>query len=229
LAERLPELYEAQIRGIFEAFIEFDKKEQEECVSAEYEPVARPEILVPTVRNSDELRFVKALTARIASECGLTEEGYTFGSMLETIDACNNIESIAPECDFLSIGSNDLTEEVLYCSRHDFAARNKLMMAHWKNRDPFLTLYDPVIQTIYDAVGRARSVNPDIQVDLCGAHAEDIASLEALRSLNLDGVSVPPTEQNMNTLPLEYNFSTFRKHQDTVNSPLPDNNRAPEI
>jgi len=214
LAAQIPALYKAQIRAIFDAVIVGHKDCATEWGNDESDTQrARVEIMVPLTKTAAELCFVKAMVRNIAAEYDLSEKDYTFGSMLETIEACENIKEIVAECDFLSIGSNDLTEAILDCPRHDYEARHAMMTTHKEDKDPFLTLYKPVIKAIREAASRARSVKPDIQIDLCGAHAQDLASLNLLRDVKLNSVSLPPTEINMNTLRMAYDYQTFETVQ----------------
>jgi phosphoenolpyruvate-protein kinase (PTS system EI component) len=136
----------------------------------------------------------------LAHEAGLTKEEYRFGSMLETLDACANIKDIAPLCDFISIGSNDLTSETLKCDRNDWIKRQKLTDHSGTNSDPFVVLHPHVAKIIRTAVRKARAVCPGLQIDLCGAHATNLPSLLALHDLDLDGVSAPPSDMNQEGL-----------------------------
>lgn len=221
LAEQIPALYEAQIRGIFEETKEHNSRKiytsLGEVLPAD--PIV-PEIMIPTVRNADEVRMAKAMVTKIAEEYGFGEGDYRFGAMVETVDACNNIEEISRECDFLSIGSNDLTSEIMQCARDDYAKRNKIRKEFGMDKDPFFTLYDPVTEVIYDMVNRARiATDNKIQIDLCGSHAEDLESLEQLRSLKLNGISVSPNDYNLKALKMLYGYQTFNLHGKNDNNP----------
>lgn len=204
LAAQVPALYEAQLNGIFEAL-------------AASNAAAPAEIMVPTIRTPDELRMVKEMAERIAVEHGVDGSRYRFGSMIETLDACENIEAIVNECDFISIGSNDLTSEVLECGRDDFAKRRELTKASGMGEDPFIVMNAHVISKIEEVVMRARAAKPDIevdsdiQIDLCGEHGADLKTLMRIAPLELSAVSVRPTPQNLKVLPILYDNALFER------------------
>ncbi|NBX66578.1 MAG: hypothetical protein EBQ96_06235 [Proteobacteria bacterium] len=225
LAQQLPALYEAQLRGIFSSMRDGFKRRESYINGFDEEKeswVPTIEIMVPTVRTVDELLFVKSLTRRIAAEYGFDHSAYRFGSMLETTGSCDNIADIAKHCAFLSIGSNDLTSEVLGCDRGDYQKRHDLMVASGEEMDPFLRLYPQVQDKIVDAVAKARAVKPNIQIDLCGDHATDIETLERLRPIKLNAISVTPTEQNTKGLRILYDYNTFQKVRASQPKPQAD-------
>ena len=98
-------------------------------------------------------------------------------------------------------------------SRGDYEKRRKIKREFGEEKDPTLMLYDPVIDLIYDVVDQAREANPKIKIELCGDHANDFNSLEALRELELDGVSVTASEQSLRGLRMLYNYQTFHLHR----------------
>ncbi len=226
LAVKAPELYDAQLRAIFSSYKELkDKGQDSDFYEAPKSPV---EIMVPTVRTVDELMFVKARAEVMAADHGLTRDDYRFGSMLETIDACDNIAAIAPLCDFISIGSNDLTSEILNCGRDDWARRRKLTVESGKGADPFITMHADVVAKLVETIEQAYASNPTLQVDLCGAHAADLPSLNALRPLELNGVSAPPSPQNQDGLSLLYMMDTFKLHPAKPIGKRKKKNRSPK-
>jgi phosphoenolpyruvate-protein kinase (PTS system EI component) len=72
-------------------------------------------IMVPMVRAPEELAAVRAAVV-----------GVPVGAMVETVTAGARIAELAPVADFFSIGTNDLTGEVLGLDRRDPAARPEL-------------------------------------------------------------------------------------------------------
>ena|GEM_PF-2530239 len=204
LAQKIPAIYEAQIRGIFDAV------KEKRLEDPDWQFI--PEIMPPTIRSYEELMFVKNMIAEIAREYGYDESDYKFGSMVEMLGACKDIRRIAKECAFLSIGSNDLSSEKLDYSRGDYEKRRKIKREFGEEKDPTLMLYDPVIDLIYDIADQARDANPKIKIEICGDHANDLNSLEALRDLELDGVSVTASEQSLRGLRMLYKYQTFHLH-----------------
>jgi hypothetical protein len=177
LARRVPDLYVTQIKALEKLYIQSKKI---------------PDVLIPAVKTADDIRFVK----------GLFDEHYPkpksvmFGAMIETPEACANIEDIAREAGFISLGTNDLTAAVLGTSRQDRKFQENLVG----------NLPDPVLDLIGETVMRARRVNPETHVSLCGEAAANIKTLEALkvRGIWIDEFSVAPTYRNTELLPLVY-------------------------
>jgi phosphoenolpyruvate synthase/pyruvate phosphate dikinase len=112
-----PEIYQMQARAIFEAA----------CEAAAHtgQPV-RPEIMIPLVSAVRELELLKRHIDAVASEVRAeveAEQGemvdYHVGVMIETPRAALRADDIADEADFLSFGTNDLTQMVYGLSRDD--------------------------------------------------------------------------------------------------------------
>lgn len=206
LAQEVPEIYEAQIRACMRTYKEGLAQYLEDLdFEREYAPL---EIMVPTVESEHDVLFVKEMVERIAAEVGLPREQYRFGTMLETIGACKDAQNIARHVDFMSIGSNDLTSQVLKCERDNWERRHKLTMENGE-RDPFLVLHDDVYAVLAKAIMDARKTNPDLQIDLCGEHGANLETLEMLRPLNLNAVSVVPTDRNLKGLKTLYRHNSF--------------------
>lgn len=208
LAEQIPELYKSQIDAIFSGLQEARKSTWSQ--GGEIPGASGPvEIMVPTVRTADELTFVLSLVRSSAQEHGFNQTDYRFGTMLETLDACDNIEAIAQHCDFISIGSNDLTSEALKCSRDDWERRRELTVASGKGTDPFVTLHDDVLALMFNAVSKARTVKSRVDIDLCGEHAADEATLTKTEPLKLSSVSMRPIAQNIHGLRVLSDYAIF--------------------
>ncbi|WP_297512206.1 phosphoenolpyruvate--protein phosphotransferase [uncultured Caulobacter sp.] len=73
-------------------------------------------IMVPMVASLDELRAVRAVLDEAKREMGVVER-VELGVMIETPAAAVTADLIAAEADFLSIGTNDLTQYVLAMDR----------------------------------------------------------------------------------------------------------------
>jgi multiphosphoryl transfer protein len=119
-------------------------------------------IMVPMVRAPEELVAVRAVVG-----------GVPVGAMVETVAAGARIAELAPVADFFSIGSNDLTGEVLDLDRRDPAARPELA-AH-----PAVLA---VIERVVAASGRPVSV--------CGDSAAHPVTLPLLVGAGVRAVSV---------------------------------------
>jgi pyruvate,orthophosphate dikinase len=119
---------------------------------------------------------------------------YKFGAMIEQPRAAVCAESIAKEVDFLSFGTNDLTQMTFDFSRDD--ARKYLdayIEAGILQKDPFITLDREGMGALMQmAIEQARQANPEIKIGVCGEHGGDPESIEFLETLDLNYVSCSP-------------------------------------
>ncbi len=183
----VPEIYEMQVRAIFEATIH---------VAREGVHIV-PEIMIPLVSASREVELVKArvdaVAAAVRSETG---EEFTFrlGVMVETPRAALRAGDIAPQVSFLSFGTNDLTQMTYGLSRDD---AGRFMSDYVKQgvypEDPFHTLdMDGVAELLSIGAERARAVSPGITLSICGEHGGNPESISFCRAAGFDYVSCSP-------------------------------------
>jgi pyruvate,orthophosphate dikinase len=186
LAVTFPEIYSMQVEAIFRAACKL-KKEGINVV---------PEIMVPLVMNATEFQYVKALILKTADE--LFEEigdklDFLIGSMVELPAAVMNITDIAKAADFISFGTNDLTQTCLGISRDDSGKFLKDYTNHEIFlKDPFVTIEKSVKNLVSMAVQQARAVKPDIKIGICGEHAGDPESIEFFVDHKFDYISCSP-------------------------------------
>ncbi|MGB7419652.1 MAG: pyruvate, phosphate dikinase [Erythrobacter sp.] len=183
-----PDIYEMQVRAIFEAVCDVQAKSGE---------VPLPEIMIPLVATGRELAILRALVDRVAGEV-FEEKGarveYLVGTMIELPRAALMAGEIAEEAAFFSFGTNDLTQTTLGVSRDDSA---RFLGAYVEKgifaRDPFVTLdIDGVGQLVELAAERGRATRGDIKLGICGEHGGDPASIAFCEQLGLDYVSASP-------------------------------------
>jgi pyruvate,orthophosphate dikinase len=115
--------------------------------------------------------------------------------MIELPRACVRADEIAAEADFFSFGTNDLTQTTLGFSRDD--AEGKFLTRYLEDRileaNPFETLdRGGVGDLMRIAVERARGVEPEIKLGICGEHGGDGRSVAFCHELGLDYVSCSP-------------------------------------
>jgi phosphoenolpyruvate-protein kinase (PTS system EI component) len=108
-------------------------------------------IMLPMVTVDAQLRVVRAAVDEIAADLGVAR--VPVGAMVETVAAVEAIGELSQVADFLSIGTNDLTAEVLDLDRVDPRARPELT-AH-----PYVL--DMVLRVVTGAAGRPVSVCGD--------------------------------------------------------------------
>jgi pyruvate,orthophosphate dikinase len=183
-----PEIYQMQARAIFEAACEAGRRTGQ--------PV-RPEIMIPLVSAVRELELLKlhieAVAAEVRAERGEMVD-YHVGVMIETPRAALRAADIADKADFLSFGTNDLTQLVYGLSRDD-AGRfipNYVAQQVYPH-DPFHTLdLEGVGEIMRIATDRARSRRPEISIGLCGEHGGDPDSVQFCEDSGFDYVSCSP-------------------------------------
>ena len=120
---------------------------------------------------------------------------YLIGTMIELPRACLRADEIAAEADFFSFGTNDLTQTTLGFSRDD--AEGKFLTRYLEDRiletNPFETLdVGGVGDLMRIAVERARGVEPEIKLGICGEHGGDARSVAFCHELGLAYVSCSP-------------------------------------
>ena len=139
------------------------------------------EIMVPLVTCIDEIRKVKALVEECKAE--LDERGVKYnpnikiGTMVETPAAAQIADILAAECDFFSIGTNDLIGYTMCADR---------------GQDKVAYLYNPyqpaVLRSLQRIIGEANKAG--IMVGMCGEAAADPLFIPVLIGFGLDEFSV---------------------------------------
>lgn len=132
-------------------------------------------ILIPMVRTRAEVAVVRDAIAAIAGELGAPPP--RLGIMVELAATAESAETFAAEVDFFSIGTNDLTGQVLGLSRLDPSA------------GPRLTASPRVLGLIGHVVDAALAAG--IPVSVCGDSAADPLVLPLLIGLGIRVLSVP--------------------------------------
>lgn len=160
------------------------------------EPVA-VEVMVPFVSTASEVGWVRERAMSIAANSGLLRGErvkFSFGTMIELPRACLRAGDIATMVDFISFGTNDLTQTTFGISRDDAPT---FLAAYQRKgiyeRDPFVTIDEKGVgEMIAIAIDRGRAANPGLKIGICGEHAGDPASLKFFAGLGVDYVSCSP-------------------------------------
>ncbi len=188
LGVTFPDIYEMQVRAIFEAATELSK----EGVTVV------PEVMIPLVGHVNELKLMRELTQKTAkavmSEVGVEVE-YMVGTMIELPRAALTADEIAQEAEFFSFGTNDLTQTTFGFSRDD--AEGKFLAYYLENnvleRNPFQVLDQTGVgQLVEMGVKKGRSTKDDLKVGICGEHGGEPLSVEFCHRVGLDYVSCSP-------------------------------------
>ncbi|MCZ7532835.1 MAG: pyruvate, phosphate dikinase [Acidimicrobiia bacterium] len=157
----------------------------------------RPEIMVPLVAYVTEYRNQKQVIVETA-EAVFADLGervdFTIGSMIELPRACFIAGEIAAEADFLSFGTNDLTQTTLGLSRDDSSRFLPGYVIHGLiDADPFVQIdVEGVGALVALATKAAREANPEIHIGVCGEHGGNPASVDFFSQVGLDYVSCSP-------------------------------------
>ena len=141
------------------------------------------DILVPMVTDANYFSYVKSDIISYAEAAGMKE--VKVGAMIESIDALSSITGIAKNADFISIGTNDLTESITGKRRNIYDKE-------------FIYLTDETKNTIEDIIFRAKAVNPDITIGICGEHANYLENVEYYGTLNIDYITCSPSFIDVN-------------------------------
>ena len=188
LAITYPEITLMQTRAVIEAAINVSKNEGIQV---------KPEIMIPLVGDVNEFVYladqVRELADALIEDSNLKLE-YKVGTMIELPRACVLADEIALEADFLSFGTNDLTQMTYGFSRDDAGV---FLKDYYEKgiypKDPFSTLdIKGVGSLVKMAVEKARTVKPDIKIGVCGEHGGDPKSIAFFKESGFDYVSCSP-------------------------------------
>ena len=184
----MPEIYEMQAQAIFEAT---------HYVNFEDNYLIIPEIMIPLVSANREVELVKSRIDQIAKEIQnktTYKIEYKLGVVVETPRAALTAGDLSHSTDFLSFGTNDLTQMTYGLSRDD---AGRFMRDYLEkdvfSKDPFHSLdFKGVGELILIAAERARGVKPRMEFGLCGEHGGDPSSIKFCKEANFDYVSCSP-------------------------------------
>jgi pyruvate,orthophosphate dikinase len=197
IAVSYPEIYEMQVRAIFEAVYTLQKEGVE----------VHAEIMIPVIMNENELKLLiygkKIEGAQIRGLVDVEEEvreamkakkvAYRIGTMIELPVAALGAGEIARYAQFFSFGTNDLTQTTLGLSRDDF---NSFMPDYTQfdvlDGNPFQMLNNYVKELIELAVKRGRMTRPDLVAGLCGEHGAIPENIRFCMENGLNYVSCSP-------------------------------------
>jgi phosphotransferase system enzyme I (PtsP) len=161
------EIFKAQLRAIYRA-----------------SAVGNVRLMLPMITSIDELRSAKALIAESIQDlewAGIPyDKNVPVGLMIEVPSAAITAESLARECDFFSIGTNDLTQYTLA------ADRGNEHVAH---------IYDPLhpaVLALIDASVRAAS-RANIPISVCGEVSSNPLAVPLLVGLGIQELSSTPS------------------------------------
>jgi pyruvate,orthophosphate dikinase len=183
-----PGLTRMQVRAIFEAA----------CAVSREGVEVHPEVMIPLVSHVAELESQRAVLEKEAQTV-MQEQGmsidYKIGTMIETPRAALTADEIAEHAEFISFGTNDLTQLTFGISRDDaeggflvdYLAQGILEENPFTSIDP-----DGVGLLMKLALDKSKATRPGIEIGICGEHGGDPASIALCHELGLDYVSCSP-------------------------------------
>jgi pyruvate,orthophosphate dikinase len=182
-----PEVTEMQVRAIISAAAH--------AIERGYR--AMPEIMIPLVINVREIRLITGIIDKVIREvtqAKVTSVPYKIGTMMETPRATLGAHRLAPEVEFMSFGTNDLTQMTYGFSRDD---AGKFIPQYLKKKlidaDPFVSLDTRAVGRLMEmAVTESRAKKKGIKYGICGEHGGDPRSIHFCHELGLDYVSCSP-------------------------------------
>ena len=182
-----PEIYEMQCKAIFEALAYLKKNKIKS---------AFPEIMIPLVSTEAEIKIMKELVIRTASQVQQENKlkiEFLVGTMIELPRAAIKAKEIAKHAEFFSFGTNDLTQTTFGISRDD---SGKFLNDYLENKifsvDPFVSIDEGVSDLVEIAVEKGRRQNKNLKLGICGEHGGDPHSISFCSNAGLNYVSCSP-------------------------------------
>ncbi len=142
------------------------------------EPVDQCRIMLPMVAMIDEVHQVRLVLDRLRREIGITAH-IALGIMVETPAAAITADILSREADFLSIGTNDLTQYTLAMDRTNPAVAGALDGLH------------PAVLRLIEQACRGAAMQGRL-AGVCGGLASDPLAVPILLGLGVTELSVAP-------------------------------------
>ena len=187
LAISYPEIAEMQVRAIFEAAANMQKKKIK----------VNPEIMVPLVGFKKELELQTEIVRRVAKEVS-KEKGvklkYLVRTMIEVPRGALTADEVAEVAEFFSFGTNDLTQMTMGMSRDDSGS----FLPNYEEEEivtnnPFAVIDQTGVGQLMEiAATKGRSTRKNIKLGICGEHGGEPSSVKFCHSLGLNYVSCSP-------------------------------------
>ncbi len=176
-----------QCKAIFEALAYLKKSKIKS---------AFPEIMIPLVSTEAEIKIMKELVIRTASQVQQENKlkiKFLVGTMIELPRAAIKAREIAKHAEFFSFGTNDLTQTTFGISRDD---SGKFLNDYLENRifsvDPFVSIDEGVSDLVEIAAEKGRKQNKNLKLGICGEHGGDPHSIAFCANVGLNYVSCSP-------------------------------------
>jgi len=183
-----PEIYEMQIRAVFEALVELTKQKVK----------AHPQIMIPQISSIEELNHIKKIFDSIEKEMETKHKmklTVNFGTMIEVVRAALTANELVTTAEFFSFGTNDLTQGTFSFSREDVEGKflPEYMEKELLERNPFQSIDENGVGSLMKiGIGMGRKVRPNMEIGICGEHGGDPNSIKFCHGEGLSYVSASP-------------------------------------
>jgi phosphotransferase system enzyme I (PtsI) len=134
------------------------------------------QVMFPMVLGGDDFQQARSILAELS---GTGNQAIPVGAMIETPSALFTIDDILAEADFLSLGTNDLTQFILAADRNETAVMADYSMLH-----------PGVLRAIHSVVEAAKAHGKPLSV--CGEAAGDPAIAGLLVGMGIRALSMSP-------------------------------------
>ncbi len=169
LADAHPDLFAVQLRAILRASADAGR------------PVS---IMAPMVADADDVDRVRALVDAARAEIADAPVPRV-GIMVEIPSAVLLADELAARVDFMSIGTNDLTQYLLAADRTNPALAER--------QDP---LHPALLRAVNQIVEGARAAGTGCEIAVCGEMAGDPVGAQLLIGLGVDELSMAPASMS---------------------------------
>ena len=183
-----PEIYEMQIRAVFEALVELTKKKVK----------AHPQIMIPQISSIAELNHIKKIYDSIKKETESKNKmklEINFGTMIEVVRAALTANELATTAEFFSFGTNDLTQGTFSFSREDVEGKflPEYLEKELLERNPFQTIDVNGVGSLMNiGITNGRKIRKNMEIGICGEHGGDPNSIKFCHGAGLSYVSASP-------------------------------------
>ena len=183
-----PEIYEMQIRAVFEALVELTKQKIK----------AHPQIMIPQISSIEELNHIKKIFDSIEKEMESKHKmklTVNFGTMIEVVRAALTANELVTTAEFFSFGTNDLTQGTFSFSREDVEGKflPEYMEKELLERNPFQSIDENGVGSLMKiGIAAGRKVRPNMEIGICGEHGGDPNSIKFCHGEGLSYVSASP-------------------------------------
>lgn len=157
--------------------------------------VLRLGLEIPLVIGANEVKEFKNVINQYIRKKDINKKiKVSFGAMIETPLAITNIAEIAKEVDFISYGTNDLVQTYFAISRDDSDTFIESYVEQgFLKVNPFVNISGTeIIEILKQSSEKAKSVNSDIIIGLCGEQGSNPETIQELVNTKIDYLSVSP-------------------------------------